>query len=95
MTHSFVDEQVKAVAINLFMWTNDDMTDQSRPFTGTVRFRNERGAYGFIERDGPGSDVFVHVRNVIRGELTEGSSVKFDIESSERGPRAENVVIVN
>lgn len=44
---------------------------------------------------GPGRMFFVHVRNVIRGELTEGSSVKFDIESSERGPRAENVVIVN
>ena len=71
------------------------MTDEDRPFTGTVRFRNERGAYGFIQRDGPGADVFVHLRNVARGELTEGSSVAFDIESSERGPRAKHVIVVD
>jgi CspA family cold shock protein len=71
------------------------MTEDSLPFSGEVRFRNERGAYGFIERDGPGADVFVHVRNVVRGDLTEGASVKFDIESSERGPRAENVIVVD
>lgn len=58
---------------------------------GRVRFLNEKEGYGFIERD-IGADVFVHVRNV-DGDLDEGVAVTFDIESSERGPRAENVVV--
>lgn len=65
-----------------------------RQFRGEVRFRNERGAYGFIQREGPGVDVFVHVRNVSEGELVEDVNVEFNIESSERGPRAKDVRVI-
>ena len=71
------------------------MADEEGKFEGRVRFRNERGAYGFIERFGPGADVFVHLRDVDYGEIIEGSTVEFEIESSERGPRAKHVRVVD
>lgn len=65
--------------------------------TGTVKWFNDTKGYGFIEQEGTGDDVFVHY-SAIAGEgyrsLTQGSVVEFDIEQSPKGPRAENVVIV-
>jgi CspA family cold shock protein len=63
--------------------------------TGAIRFYNEKEGYGFIRRDGPGADVFVHVRDVDRRPIGERDRVEFDIVSSERGPRAENVVVID
>lgn len=63
---------------------------------GTVKWFNDTKGYGFIAQDG-GEDVFVHY-SAISGEgyrsLTEGSRVEFDVESSGKGPRAANVVVV-
>lgn len=58
---------------------------------GTIRFYNEKEGYGFIERESPGADVFVHIRDVDSRPIAEHDRVEFDIVSSERGPRAENV----
>lgn len=58
---------------------------------GRVRFLSDREAYGFIERDGYGQDVFLHRADVDRGPLSEGCRVVFDITSAGRGPRARNV----
>lgn len=61
---------------------------------GTVKWFNAEKGYGFITRE-DGSDVFVHF-SVIQGDgyktLEEGQSVTFDIEDSDRGPQASNVV---
>lgn len=61
---------------------------------GTVKWFNAEKGYGFITRE-DGSDVFVHF-SAIQGEgyktLEEGQSVTFDIEDSDRGPQASNVV---
>jgi len=59
--------------------------------TGTVRFYNPREGYGFIERDGPGRDVFVHIRDVSDPSIESGDHVEFVVETSERGPRARKV----
>jgi cold shock CspA family protein len=57
---------------------------------GRLRFYNEKEAYGFIERDTPGQDVFVHLRDIDAEStrIEEGLAVQFDIRTSERGPRA-------
>ena len=61
---------------------------------GTVKWFNAEKGYGFVTRE-DGSDVFVHF-SAIQGEgyktLEEGQSVSFDIEESDRGPQAVNVV---
>ena len=61
---------------------------------GTVKWFNADKGFGFITRE-DGSDVFVHF-SAIQGEgfktLEEGQHVTFDVEESERGPQAANVV---
>ncbi|MFO7946022.1 MAG: cold-shock protein [Armatimonadota bacterium] len=65
--------------------------------TGTVKWFNDAKGYGFIERE-EGEDVFVHY-SAIAGDgyktLNEGAEVEFDVEEDEKGPRAENVVIIS
>jgi CspA family cold shock protein len=61
---------------------------------GTVKRWLDRG-YGFIDVDGQDDDVFVH-NSSLDGvyELVEGQRVEFDLEDSEKGPRAVNVKVV-
>lgn len=62
---------------------------------GSIRFYNEKQAYGFIERESPGRDVFVHFRDIDADSsvVEVGLSVTFDVVTSERGPRAVDVRI--
>ena len=60
---------------------------------GIVKWFNDRKGFGFIEQeDGP--DLFVHY-SAISGDgfktLKEGDQVSFEIEESDRGPKAKNV----
>jgi len=61
--------------------------------SGRVRFYNKKEGYGFIQRE-VGADVFVHTRDVQNGPISERDYVEFEIVSSERGPRAEVITIV-
>jgi len=70
---------------------------------GTVSFFNKQGSYGFItiedaDADGDGSDsdgddddVFFHMADLGGPDLAEGQEVEFEIESSDKGPRAANL----
>ena len=61
---------------------------------GTVKWFNESKGYGFISRE-EGEDVFVHFSNIAGDgfkSLQEGDQVSFDLEESDRGPQAVNVV---
>ncbi len=68
----------------------------SQQQTGTVKWFNESKGFGFIQREN-GSDLFVHFRS-ISGQgfksLTEGQRVSFIEVSGQKGPQAENVVIL-
>jgi cold shock protein len=58
--------------------------------TGTVKFFNTQRGFGFIQPDGGGPDVFVHITAVERAgmnSLTEGQKVKYELVT-ERGKTA-------
>src|SRR5918996_5597339 len=61
---------------------------------GTVKWFSDDKGFGFITPDDGSKDVFVH-HNSINGEgfrsLAEGAQVTYDVESSDKGPRAANV----
>jgi CspA family cold shock protein len=63
---------------------------------GTVKWFNGSKGFGFIERDG-GEDVFVHF-SAIAGEgfrnLNEGDRVEFVVTEGEKGPQAQDVVVI-
>lgn len=63
--------------------------------TGEVDFFNDTGGYGFISTDDDAvnddEDVFFHMDDVGGEDLEEGQEVEFDIASSPKGPRAENL----
>ncbi len=64
--------------------------------TGTVKWFNESKGFGFIEQES-GPDVFAHFR-AIQGTgfktLIEGQKVQFEVTQGQKGPQAENIVVL-
>lgn len=64
------------------------------PEEGTVKWFDDRKGYGFISRAN-GKDVFVHFSNITQEgfkSLKEGDKVIFDVQETERGLQAVNVM---
>lgn len=64
--------------------------------TGTVKFFNSTKGFGFIEQDGGGADVFVHISAVERSgmsTLLDGQKVSFEAVIDRRSGKtaAENL----
>jgi len=61
---------------------------------GTVKWYNHFKGYGFIQGE-DGKEVFVHRTALPLGtDIDENDSVEYEIEKSERGPKATNVKMV-
>jgi cold shock protein len=62
--------------------------------SGVVKkFDDDRG-FGFIRPDDGSRDVFLHVsqlRPLGLGSVLEGTTIHFDVEPGDKGPRAVNV----
>jgi CspA family cold shock protein len=59
--------------------------------SGTVKFFNSQKGFGFIQQDGGGPDVFVHVSAVERAGmrgLAEGQKLQFDIEADRKSGKS-------
>ena len=62
--------------------------------TGTVKWFDERKGFGFITSE-DGQDIFVHYTSIQADgfkNLNEGDEVEFEINETDRGPQASNVV---
>ena len=61
---------------------------------GTVKWFNDQKGFGFISPEDGSKDLFVH-HSAIQAAgfktLQENQQVEFDIEQSDKGPRAANV----
>jgi len=61
--------------------------------SGKVKWFDNKRGYGFISQE-TGKDVFVH-HSCIQGKgfktLQEGELVNFELETSDKGPKAQNV----
>ena len=61
---------------------------------GKVKWFNDQKGYGFISKDDGSGDVFAHF-SAIQSEgfksLAEGDVVTFDVEQSDKGPKAANI----
>ena len=63
---------------------------------GKVKWFNNGKGYGFVETE-EGKDVFVHF-SAVQGKgyktLNESQSVEFEVSDGEKGPQANNVVVL-
>lgn len=66
--------------------------------SGVVKFFDVGKGFGFIKPDDGKRDVFVHIKDLKKAQiaaLEADDRVTFDIEPSDRGPRAVNISISN
>ena len=55
--------------------------------TGVVKWFNPTKGFGFIQPEGGGKDVFVHISAVERSDLrslTEGQTISYELERDQR-----------
>jgi cold shock protein len=73
-----------------------DPDKEAQMATGTVKWFNTTKGFGFIQPDGGGQDVFVHVSAVQRAglqELHDGQKISYEVVADKRSGKssAENL----
>ena len=61
---------------------------------GTVKWFNDQKGFGFITPEDGSKDLFVHHSSILAEgfkTLAENQEVEFDVEQSDKGPRAAKV----
>ena len=64
---------------------------------GTVKWFNETKGFGFITPEAGDRSVFVHFSAMMGTEfktLAPGQRVEFDVVPAEKGPSAQNVIVI-
>ena len=65
---------------------------------GTVKWFNSDKGYGFITPEDGGKDLFVHYSEIKNGggyaTLQDGQAVEYEIGEGQKGPCANNVVVL-
>jgi CspA family cold shock protein len=82
-----------AAAITEDFCSSDLETDVA---TGTVKWFNPTKGYGFIQPQGGGKDVFVHISAVERAglsSLNEGQQVEYEVVANRGKESAENLKV--
>jgi CspA family cold shock protein len=89
--HRFRRATAKTLSDNLIFrpsWAWETRVRKGTIMTiGTVKWFNSQKGFGFIQPDGGGNDVFVHISAVERaglGSLNEGQKVSFELERDQR-----------
>lgn len=62
---------------------------------GTIKRWLDGRGYGFIEPEEGDKDIFVHYSEIKdTSVIEEGQKVEFEVQTTEKGPRAVNVKII-
>ena len=86
-----------SAAVHLFFYLVIPSSTMAERQTGTVKwFSNEKG-YGFIVPEEGGEDLFVHYSEIdTEGfkSLEEDDRVEFTVGHTDKGPNAQEVVVI-
>ena len=69
-----------------------ELTSGNAKYEGVVTGFNYKKKFGFVNADD--KNVFVHISNVLSGHIKNGAKISFEIEKTEKGFQAVNIVVL-